>query len=258
MRTWNLKSEDPYSITLAADARFGETNYLDDQIWEFSYSSGDPSALAVYTTYGLRAKSMRLFPRFTIGNKSVINPDEFDSKLEINIVLPNYLKISFSPFRDIDVIAEYWVPGSNSIVGKLSLANRGDALQVVQVDWIAQLAPNDGQPMTPVSIEAAPVLAGKTQMLHPVIFITAGPQPGKGSYPSLFRTYSLEPGDNGEFSWIHCAKNSIEDSFSRAREIANLNFRAEIAALEMKNSSIIDIYTGEPDWDAVFVFSQLK
>ena len=105
MRTWNLKFDDPYSITIAADGRIGETNYLDDQIWEFSSSSGDPSALAVYTTYGLRARSMRLFPRFTIGNKSVINPDNFFLKLEINIILPNYLKLTFSPFEDIDVIA---------------------------------------------------------------------------------------------------------------------------------------------------------
>ena len=110
--------------------------------------------------------------------------------------------------------------------------------------------------MAQTNIEAAPVLAGKTQDLFPLIFITGGPQPGTGSYPSLYRTFLLEPGEGKHFTWVQSAQHSVEASFARAREIANLNFDAEIAKLESINSSFVDIYTGDQDWDAVFSHSQ--
>ena len=52
-------------LTLAADMRFSTPNYVNDHIWEMEIGSGEPSALTLRTTYGLRARSMRIFPRFT-------------------------------------------------------------------------------------------------------------------------------------------------------------------------------------------------
>ena len=69
MQTWNLGAGDPLSLTLAADARLTSTNYTDDQIWELSLGGGEPAALALQTTYGLRAHWMRLFPRFVRGDQ---------------------------------------------------------------------------------------------------------------------------------------------------------------------------------------------
>ncbi len=64
MPNWNLAAGDPLSLTLAADARLTTTDYTNDQIWELSLGGGEPAALALQTTYGLRAHWMRLFPRF--------------------------------------------------------------------------------------------------------------------------------------------------------------------------------------------------
>ena len=60
MRKWNLKAGDPLALNLAADARLGPTDYFDDQIWELRIGGGDPPALALQTTFGLRARSMRV------------------------------------------------------------------------------------------------------------------------------------------------------------------------------------------------------
>ncbi|MBE0698261.1 MAG: hypothetical protein IH586_15185, partial [Anaerolineaceae bacterium] len=67
MHNWNLAAGDPLTLTLAADARLVTTNYSDDQIWELSLGGGEPAALALQTTYGLRAHWLRLFPRFVRG-----------------------------------------------------------------------------------------------------------------------------------------------------------------------------------------------
>ncbi|HLB50317.1 MAG TPA: hypothetical protein VJL59_25115, partial [Anaerolineales bacterium] len=64
MRDWKLTQADPLALRLAADVRFGPTDYADDQIWELTLAGGDPAALALRTTYGLRAREMRIFPIF--------------------------------------------------------------------------------------------------------------------------------------------------------------------------------------------------
>ena len=64
MREWNLTPGDPLQLTIAADARLSDPNYADDHIWQLDLGGGDPSTLGLRTTYGLRARLMRIFPRF--------------------------------------------------------------------------------------------------------------------------------------------------------------------------------------------------
>ena len=63
MREWRLEREQLPSYILSADARFTPPNYIDDQIWELNLSTGEPAALSLRTTYGLRVRRMRMFPR---------------------------------------------------------------------------------------------------------------------------------------------------------------------------------------------------
>jgi hypothetical protein len=79
MRDWSLASGDPLCLTLAADSRLSVPDYLNDHIWELIIGGGEPAALALRTTYGLRAKTMRLFLRFSEGKTSVSDPAAFAS-----------------------------------------------------------------------------------------------------------------------------------------------------------------------------------
>ena len=74
MRDWSLATGDPLFLTLAADSRLSIPDYLNDHIWELALGGGEPPALSLRTTFGLRAKAMRLFLRFSEGNKSVSDP----------------------------------------------------------------------------------------------------------------------------------------------------------------------------------------
>ena len=74
MRSLNLTAADPLALRLAADVRAGPTDYANDHIWEVTLSGGEPPALAVRTTYGLRAQAMRLYPSFTEGDRTVTDP----------------------------------------------------------------------------------------------------------------------------------------------------------------------------------------
>jgi len=257
MRTWHLKDGDPLILCLAADARDNGANYLNDQIWQIKLGSGEPAALSLETTYALRAKSMRLFPRFTKGNNSRIDPSDFAKPPIINQIFPNYLTIEYSPFNDIDVISDYWVPSSSVIVGRVKITNQSDGDQTLYIEWISQLTPTTGKPMIPVNMQAASILIGETGNIFPVIFVTGGAQHGKGSYPNLTLPIKLQPGEASEFKWTHVAESTTENSFQKARDYAKVNFEANYARLELVNSGLIEIHTGDPDWDATFTLSQI-
>ena len=113
MRDWSLAPGNPLYLTLAADSRLSDPDYLNDHIWELVLGGGEPPALSLYTTYGLRAKAMRVFPRFSEGKTSVNNPSAFALPPTIRRFYPNFLIVDYSPLPNIDVSTEYWVMESN-------------------------------------------------------------------------------------------------------------------------------------------------
>lgn len=256
MREWSLKQGDPLVLTLACDARLRPTDYYNDQIWELSLGRGDPPALALETTYGLRAKALRLFPRFNIGDTTYTDPTNFSQPPVIKQIFPNFVSLEFSPFPDIDVEAEYWVPESHGIAGRLQIINNGTIDRQIRVEWVGQLTPTEGQRMAPIEMQATNVLSGNTGELAPVIFLTSGPKPGTGPYPSLMLTMDLSPNSSRQFTWAHAALFDQDESFALARDIASRNWAAERSHLEMLNAGHVDIYTGDADWDTAFMLGQ--
>jgi len=256
MHEWNLKAGDPLALTIAADARLGPTDYLNDQIWELKLEGGDPSAVALQTTYGLRARSMRLFPRFAEKDQSVIDPAEFALPPSVRQFFPNYLRVRCSPFSEIDVELEYWVPHSQCVAGSIRIHNLSNTPRTLHLGWIAQLMPTEGQRMAPAVLQNAPLLAGVSADLAPVVFLTGGPEAVSRPYSALNLGVELPPGASRRFTWSHAALNDREASFELARQLVARPWEAEIARLEMLNSAQLEVYCGDTDWDAAFAFSQ--
>jgi len=256
MRKWSLKPGDPLSLTLAADVRFGPIRYHDDQIWELTLKGGDPASLAFQTTYGLRARALRLFPRFTEGDITLTDPADFSTAPVVTQIYSNFLTVELSPFSGIDVRAEYWIPDSSCAAGRISLSNSGNKEHQIRLDWSALLSPTEGQRMAVLEYEAVQVLTGKTGGLEPVIFVTGGPQAGSGSFPSLALTFVLKPDETQQVTWTAAACPTLHDSFVLARSQAARNWEAEKARIEILNSGSIEIYTGNPDWDVALMLSQ--
>jgi hypothetical protein len=256
MREWNLKAGDPLTLSIAADARLGSTDYMDDQIWELSLRGGEPPALALQTTFGLRARSLRLFPRFTLDDQTRSDPDHFERPPVVHRFYPNYIELSFSPFTDIDVRAEYWVPESHAVCGRLHLANHADHARELRLEWVGLLTPTEGQRMALEEMQAAPLLLGRTANLSPVVFITGGAKSGSGVYPSLSLSLSLPAGGAYLAFWSQAARETPEASFALARQTAARHWEAEIARIERLNAGEIEIHSGDPDWDAALALSQ--
>jgi len=272
MRDWYLGLDDPLTLTLAADFRLCQPDYLNDHIWELEPGSGDPPALpsrtgvppvfaartvSLRTTYGLRARSMRIFARFTASGATVTAPASFAAPPRLRRFYPNFLSLNFSPFNGLEVLAEYWIPASQVIAGRLTFMNHTNQAVDMGMELCGLLVPLEGQSLAHTQIQSTNVLAGRTSDLAPVIFLTGGPQHGPGPYPSLSLDLHLDAGASRQLTWAQAALGDPQASFELARRTAARAWDAERARIELVNAAqTVEIQTGDPDWDAAFALSQ--
>ncbi len=258
MTSWALPSGFPASLVISADSRLTNTDYCNDHSWEISLRGGEPPAVAAQTTYGLRARSMRLFPIFSEGTVSLSDPAAFAAPPHVLQAYPNYAAIGFSPFQDIDVFADYWVPTSQSLAGSFQVCNQGDQERSIRFELTAQLIPmGDGYAMAPQQIQVASILQGKTEKLTPVLFLTGAPEAGPGAYPSLSVQMKMAPGASRRLSWALVTLGDLQASFEQARRLTARPWEAELARVELQNRhDQVIIHSGSPAWDTAFSLSQ--
>ncbi len=257
MFEWSLRAGNPLNLTLAADMRFSAPDYVNDHIWELEWGSGDPPALSLYTTFGLRARSLRIFPRFTETGVTVVNVSEFARMPVLRQCYPNFLELVFSPFEGLEVTYEVRVPDSNTISGRLTFFNRSSERRMSRLEMCAALVPLDGHAFSHTQMQMVNVLAGQTSGLVPLLFLTGGPLPGPGPQSSLMVDLDLDPGASRQLTWSQAATAEHQTSFNTARLVTARPWDAERARIALINArDTIEIYTGDPEWDAALAFSQ--
>ncbi len=259
MHEWNYSPDHPINLTLSADARLDPTDYTDDQIWELTLGNSEPPALSLQTTFGLRARSCRIFPRFVVDGQSVYNPSHFHHPVTIHQYFPNYIKLSFKPFPSINVILEYWVPDSHTIACRAKIGNTSRESCQIQVEWVEVLVPSEeGDRMSTNEIGLTTVLTGRTANLSPVFFLTSGALPGKSPYPSLDLSITLTPHGEQQMCWTHASLANMNVSYERVKEIIGQNWDTEFARILRMNSQRVEISTGNQEWDTAFYLAQTK
>jgi hypothetical protein len=257
MRDWSLGPGDPLVLTLAADARHGRPDYVNDHIWEVDFGDVEPAAVGLHTTFGLRARSMRLFLRFTENNNAVTDPKAFPTQPSVRRFHPNFIRLDFAPLENIPVTTEFWVPESHAVAGRVTLTNRSNAVRKISLEICGLLAPLDGQSLTPTQQQLVNILAGQTGGLIPVIFMTGGPKHGPGPHSSLILELELGPGSTRQLTFAQAALDAIPASFELARHTAARPWEAERARIEMFDAAhVIEFHTGDSDWDAALELSQ--
>ncbi len=257
MREWSLRAGDPLNLTLVADSRLSNPNYVDDHIWEMELGSGEPSALSLRTTFGLRARSLRIFPRFSEAGSTTADVSEFALPPVVRRCYPNFLETIFSPFDGLDVIYEVHVPDSNTITGRVTISNRSAVSRKPRLEMCAALVPLDGHAFSHTQMQMVNVLVGQSSGLVPLLFLTGGPHPGPGPQPSLMLDLDLSLNDSRQLTWVMATTTDHQGSFDKARLIAAQSWDAERARIEMVNArEAIKIYTSDPEWDAALAFSQ--
>jgi hypothetical protein len=253
----DFSSLDLSHCVLCSDARSVPLDYTDDQIWHLDLKNGEPPAISINSTFGLRVIQSRIFMRYQLDLLMISDPADFFQQPRFEDIYCNYAKISFKPFEDINVIIEFWVPESKSICCQHSVTNSSHKTLEFLIDVASQFNPKEGDVITVTKIQGANVLAGRSKGLEPVIFSTGGAYPGSVSYPSLEIKTDLLPEKTRTYRWVHYGDSTIERSDRSTRKILKRNWNSEIARQKMINSGLVTVRTGLPEWDAAFHLSQI-
>ena len=257
MRTWKLSAGDPLQLSLAADADLDPVDHANHVIWEVNLGQGDPAALAVQTTLGLRARWMQFFPCFTRLGKTRIDPASFHRAPVITRFFPNYIGLNFSPFEGVEVQAEYWAAGSCILAGRIVMANKSILPHNIRLELAGLLSPlGSGEGMAALPFEMSTALQGRSGNIAVVCCLAGTALPGKSAYPALAVQTELYPGGTHTTTWAAGVAPEADQAYDLARATCNRPWEAELARIELNNlSKSIDLTTGIPDWDAAFALS---
>ena len=258
MRSWEWSSEDAWSLGLAADVRFGPTDYSDDQIWEIQLRRAEPPGLAAATSYGGRIRGVHIVPSFAQEGRAVVDPGDYHRPPIVQQALPNYARLAFSPLSGMEAVAEYWVLDSHRLVSRLDLLATSEHSLTIDLRLNVQLLPgSDADPMLPVTYHGAVALQGRIGDLQPVVFLSGGAVALRAVTPGLHVSASLAPGERRSWTWSHAGMVDPNQGFEAARSATQLPLDALAARIERMAESIVQVETGRPEWDAAFHLSQV-
>jgi hypothetical protein len=257
MRAWSLPLDAPLTLTLATDSGSADFNPDDDQIWQLRLSDSDPKGLELHTTFGLRAKSMRVLPAFELEGELRHDLDTFAAPPLVHTWLPAYISLSFYPYKKLHVMAEYWARSSSLIAGRYTVRNLGEgAIQSGLRLYGILMSGENAQPIRTEIENGVQILSGRTDDLHPVIFLEGGAKREPAAYPALGVHTILEPDQTHSWIWAQSAEPSLAQGFKNCRVMMATNWDAEVARVLMQGSHLVDVQTGNPDWDAAFWAAQ--
>lgn len=241
---------------LCADTRFSLPDVLNDHCWEVGFSP----ALSLFTTYGLRASRMLIFPSFTLDDHTVQDPALYFAQPVVRFSSTNFITLTFSPFQGIDVLYNLWVPTSQIIVGEMECTNRGQITKSLQVNWQVQLSPlMDGSPMNHTQLGMSTVLQGKCADLHPVFYLPGDVSPSHSAIPGLTTRYLLMPGNNKRSNWVLASLSTTDASFQMARQYSSKTSDAEKLRVEMADRlDLAHIFTARPQTSEILRISRIR
>jgi len=254
------KSNFGIDIHLAADTAQGSVNPCNDQIWHLSSEAGEPVALSLSTTYGLRAYAMRIFPRFHLKGETVQNPHSYNSTPNLRFTACNFAHIHLSPFPTIDARFRLWVPTSQIVVGQIAITSTASQLEPLAVEWVCMLEPFPGGSTMMVDDQRVnTILAGKTSDLEPVFLLTGMPKATPSLFPSLTSEIALRPGVQRQFTWVISSLENKDLSFYAARRYTASNLEVEELKINVSMKKwFLDLQSNDNFYDMRIKKSQDK
>jgi len=258
MRDWQLTLQDPVSLILTADPRLSKLDKAGSDIWELSLGDISSPYLGLKTTYGLKAIGMRIFLGFSNASELVRDPAAFFEQPVLKNFSSNYARMTFKPFADLSASTEFWIVGSHLVCGRIAITNLGNEYRNINLLLSATLIPTTpGKPCTLMNQGLNTCLQGATGEIFPTLVMGGGPTGVASPYPALSLPLRLKPGEDRSISWACASENDPKLSLANAMASLKRDWEKELARLELvHDSTTVDIYSGDQDWDAVLAFSQ--
>lgn len=260
MHIISLDRNSPNAFVLVPYGAFSIEKPNKDQVWILNLDCKDPYPFCLTTTYGLRAKSVRLFPNLIHENRRISKPKDFSLLPRVIEYSPASISIEAEYQNQIKFLFSCFFIEPEVLVGNSQIRN----LTETQIDITLQLALNlvpmgKGEPSHPEKVGNNQFITGYTDNLEPVLYMTGGPTAISNPFPALSIQLNLLPSSAQQLSWTLVSKETKSQSFERAKKIITSDWQNGFHAHIMEHKGLtIGIKTGEPEWDSAFFLSQVN
>ncbi len=260
MREWHLTYADLIAPRIAADARTGRTNYLDDQSWQLRLGEPDEPAVALETRYGGRVGLARVLPMWFVGRRQIYETQGYHALPVLSAFAPDYLCVRADLTLYVRLMMEFWAMESQAVGGRFTCYNTGEHPQTLRLDLALQaMRENRDVQIYFLTLEGdlAALQLGRQQIgnLEPVLLLEGGT--GTGASARLSRPLTLQPGEHATVRWVLASLPDRDASIGLAyRWLSAANWDDHIAAITARADAAPQIETGDPDWDAALAWSQ--
>lgn len=278
MREWSLTAADPIALRLAADVRAGPTDYANDHIWELSLAGGEPPGLSIRTSFGRRVHELRLVLAFAEAGQAVTDPDAYAAPPTVRAFYVDYIRVALEPLPGLATTIDYWVPDSHSLAGQVTFHNAGSQPRAISLYVFAQLVPlGEPHPLAPSQLailSGAALLEGPAGNLDVEVLLEGPAEATATPSPRLARTVEVLPGEPMSIRWVQTAMPTPSErppapvrgeappvdhrsaGLEHIREVLGCEWDGELARVELLNAGLLDIETGDADWDVALALGQ--
>ena len=259
MRVLSLNCDGPRSFILAVDCAFSGFESHNDQVWSLSLDYAHAYPFCLQTTYGLRARSMRVFPIIKINHVDYTDPHDYHSLPEVTCCSPDTLRVACSPLEQLAIRFDFFIPEPDLLIGDIRIKHSGETAIDLSVAMAAALVPmGKGLPTRSGYEGLSQIIAGQTRDIWPVLFMTGGPTAINNPCPALEISRSIQPGQSLALTWASAAKESRYASLEAVRiAVASEWMKTSQKHVMKQASQTVQIKSGRSDWDTAFTLSQV-
>lgn len=261
LRQWDINQDSPYELRLAADARFCQTNYSDDQTWDLLIGKGEDPAIALHTKYGYRVGLASLIPMWVHDGHLIYQAQTYHQTPKITAFAPNYIAVDAQILPDIALKAEHLAMNSQVIGGLYTVNNKSDTDIKLRFDMFGHIGAK-GQEIKPSIINMSAgghALALATlPTLAPVILIengTATAISGRTASPKIGIDVQILAGKSMTIRWVHAGMPHVQQSLIAVRRWLAVSWDTFLESINLAAEAIPIVQTGNLDWDLVLASS---
>ena len=243
---------DPVSLSFATDRVSNPSDSNLDAVWQLKLEPKAP--LVMQTSFGLRVQEFQLFPVFTLNKISAALMTDFFSAPRLESLLPNYVRLIFSPQSSCRCHYELWVDSDHTLLGRCTVTNESSETIDFGIQIAAKLIPfGTGNGMHGSSRDHKTFLISETDKLNIALVMDTIPKAVLSPNPALEWTSVIAPAESAQLQWRCCAFENTLEGLNEAFAPFHLDWDDQIKQLEtLYYGKQIEIATPNSDWDHVF------
>lgn len=248
-------------LPIAADARYQQTDFFDDQVWEIEIGKGDQPAISLHTRYGGRVGLATIVPIWMHENQMIYQARTYRQVPRIRRFSPGYVDVMAQLLRNVSLRAQHIALDSHALGGIYSVKNSGTRPITLRMDLFGHVGlQGQEEPLAIVENrrgDEALAMGQYGEHFAPLVLIEGGTatKSSSSASPKVSIDLTLDPEETRTIRWIAIGKQTIYQSLAAARNWFTADWETIRKQINVAAQAIPQIHTGNEETDMVLAVS---